>query len=72
MKNLIYIIQIVVSILLMITVLMQQKGSGLGAGFGGEGTVYRTKRGAEKFIFRFTIVLAFLFLATSLANLFIE
>ena len=72
MKNLIYIIQIVVSILLMVTVLMQQKGSGLGAGFGGESTVYRTKRGAEKFIFRFTIVLAFLFLATSLANLFIK
>ncbi len=72
MKNSIYIIQIVVSILLMVTVLMQQKGSGLGAGFGGESTVYRTKRGAEKFIFRFTIVLAFLFLATSLANLFVE
>ncbi|MBT4209468.1 MAG: preprotein translocase subunit SecG, partial [Candidatus Komeilibacteria bacterium] len=45
MKNIIYIIQIVVSILLMITVLMQQKGSGLGAGFGGENSVYRTKRG---------------------------
>jgi len=72
MKNLIYIIQIVVSILLMVTVLMQQKGSGLGAGFGGESTVYRTKRGAEKFIFRLTIVLAFLFLATSLANIFVE
>ncbi|MBT4517044.1 MAG: preprotein translocase subunit SecG [Candidatus Komeilibacteria bacterium] len=72
MKNIIYIIQIVVSILLMITVLMQQKGSGLGAGFGGENSVYRTKRGAEKFIFRFTILLAVLFLATSLANLFVE
>ena len=72
MKNLIYIIQIVVSILLMVSILLQQKGSGLGAGFGGENSVYRTKRGAEKFIFRFTIILAILFLATSLANLFIE
>lgn len=72
MKNLIYIIQIVISILLMISILLQQKGSGLGAGFGGESTIYRTKRGAEKFIFKFTIILAVLFLATSLANLFIE
>jgi len=72
MKNILYIIQIVISILLMVSILLQQKGSGLGAGFGGESTIYRTKRGAEKFIFRFTIVLAILFLATSLANLFIQ
>lgn len=71
MKNLIYILQILISILLMVTILMQQKGSGLGAGFGGEGTIYRTKRGAEKFIFRLTIILAVLFLATSLANMFV-
>ena len=70
MKNLIYILQILISVLLMVTILMQQKGSGLGAGFGGEGTIYRTKRGAEKFIFRLTIILAVLFLATSLANMF--
>lgn len=55
----------------MVTILMQQKGSGLGAGFGGETTVYRTKRGAEKFIFKLTIILAVLFLATSIANMFI-
>ena len=55
MKNLIYIIQIVISILLMISILMQQKGSGLGAGFGGDNAIYRTKRGAEKFIFKLTI-----------------
>jgi len=71
MKNAIYIIQIIISILLMVTILMQQKGSGLGAGFGGETTVYRTKRGAEKFIFKLTIILAVLFLATSIANMFI-
>ena len=51
---------------------MQQKGSGLGSAFGGDSAVYRTKRGAEKFIFNFTIILAILFLGTALANLFIE
>lgn len=72
MKNVIYIIQIVISILLIASILLQQKGTGLGAAFGGESAVYRTKRGAEKFIFKFTIILSVLFLATALANLFIE
>lgn len=51
---------------------MQQKGSGLGSAFGGDSAVYRTKRGAEKFIFRLTIILAVLFLATALANIFVK
>lgn len=71
MKNILYIVQIVISILLMITILLQQKGSGLGSAFGGDSAVYRTKRGAEKAIFRLTIILSILFLATALANLFI-
>lgn len=72
MKNILYIIQIVISVLLIIVIMMQQKGSGLGSAFGGDSAVYRTKRGAEKFIFRLTILLSILFLATALANLFIE
>ncbi len=71
MQNILYIVQIVISILLIITILLQQKGSGLGSAFGGDGAVYRTKRGAEKAIFRLTIILSILFLATALANLFI-
>ena len=71
MQNFLYIVQIIISILLIVTILMQQRGAGLGAAFGGESAVYRTKRGAEKFIFHFTIILAILFLATALANFFI-
>ncbi len=71
MQNILYTTQIVISILLMVTILMQQKGSGLGGAFGGDSAVYRTKRGAEKFIFRLTIILSILFLATTLANIFI-
>ena len=71
MKNTLYIVQIIVSILLVAAIILQQKGSGLGAAFGGDSAVYRTKRGAEKFLFRATIVLAALFLISALINLFI-
>lgn len=71
MKNLVYSAQIVVSVLLMTSILIQSRGSGLGLAFGGSSTVYRTKRGAEKIIFRATIVLAVLFLAISIIHLFI-
>ena len=72
MQNTLHIVQIIVSIFLIIIILLQQKGSGLGSTFGGDGAVYRTKRGAEKTIFRLTIILSFIFLATALASLFIN
>jgi preprotein translocase subunit SecG len=67
MKNYLIIAQIVVAVLLMGGILLQARGTGLGAAFGGEGNVYRTKRGMEKVIFRATVVLAVVFLALSLA-----
>jgi preprotein translocase subunit SecG len=72
MKTTIYILQIVVAVLFITLVLVQQKGSGLGMAFGGSSAIYRTKRGAEKIIFRATIVLAVFFLAISLAHLFVS
>jgi preprotein translocase subunit SecG len=71
MKNILYIVQIIISILLIAAIMLQQKGSGLGAAFGGDNSVYRTKRGAEKFLFRATIVLSALFLISALINLFV-
>ena len=71
MQNILYTIQIIISVLLMVTILIQQKGSGLGSAFGGDSGVPRTKRGPEKFIVRLTIVLAILFLASAIANFFI-
>lgn len=61
--------QIVISVLLVTAILLQQRGTGLSATFGGEGNVYRTKRGLEKFIFASTIVLAVLFFAAALLNI---
>lgn len=65
------ITQISISILLIISILLQNRGSGLGGAFGGEGNVYLAKRGAEKIVFIATIILAVLFLATGLLRLII-
>lgn len=62
--------QIVLSFLLVAGILLQQKGSGLGSAFGGSNVEYSTKRGAEKFIFRATLVLAVLFIAISIIRIY--
>lgn len=62
------IIQITIAVLLVGAILLQNRGTGLGAAFGGEGNVYRTKRGVERYVFVATIVLAVLFLATALGS----
>jgi len=62
------ILQFVLAIILSIAVLLQNRGTGLGAAFGGEGNVYRTKRGVESFLFKATVVLSVLFLLVSLLN----
>ena len=64
-------IQIILSVLLIIAVLLQARGAGVGEAFGGSGAVYRTRRGVEKNLFRATIILGILFAATSLARLLI-
>ena len=63
------IVLIVVAILLIISILLQQRGSGLGSAFGGEGNVYMAKRGAEKIIFYASIVLSILFMGLGLARI---
>ncbi|MDP2944489.1 MAG: preprotein translocase subunit SecG [bacterium] len=60
------IAQIVVAILLMVAILMQSRGAGLGGVFGGTGGVYLTKRGLEKKLFIATIILAAIFILLSL------
>ena len=57
----IQILQIIVAILLILSILLQNRGAGLGASFGGGGEIYRTKRGAEKVIFYFTVIISILF-----------
>lgn len=62
------LLQIVVSVLLTITILLQVKGSGFGAALGGMsggGSTYRTKRGLEKTLFQATILLTIVFIFIS-------
>ncbi len=58
-------IQIAISILLILSILLQNRGSGLSETFGGSGNAYQTKRGFDKFLLMITVVLAVLFLGTS-------
>ena len=72
MKQLFYWIQAIASILLIVAILLQNRGSGLGGIFGGEGNVYRTKRGAEQTIFIVTIILAVIFCLSAIISIFIS
>lgn len=57
--------QILVSVALIVVVLLQAKGAGLGTGMGGAAQSFRTRRGLEKTLFQATIVLVIVFLAMS-------
>lgn len=61
--------QIVVCVLLVFSVLLQNRAEGLGTMFGGGGEIFRTKRGLEKFLYYFTIFLVVLLVCLSLAVL---
>lgn len=69
LRNWLPLIQVILSALLVVAVLLQARGTGVGGAFGGSGAVYRTRRGIEKSLFRATIVLAILFALVSLARI---
>lgn len=66
------LIQIIISIALIAVILAQAKGQGgLGGIFGGDSTVYRTRRGVERTLFNVTIGLAVAFFAISLVSVLV-
>ncbi len=67
MQAILIVGQMLVSIALMASILLQARGAGLGATFGGDSSVYRSRRGIEKRLFQFTLVLAILFVIFSIA-----
>jgi preprotein translocase subunit SecG len=60
------ILQLVTAILLMLAILLQNKGASLSGIFGGSGNVYLSKRGFDKVLFYGSIVSAVIFFAISL------
>ncbi len=65
------ILQIIFAVLLVAAILLQARGSGLGAVFGGEGNIFRTKRGLDKILFYATIVISILFFGSVLVRILI-
>lgn len=68
MNNLL-IAQSIVSVLLVILILLQQRGTALGSAFGGGGEVYSTRRGIQKKLMYATIILVVAFLVMAVLNL---
>ena len=62
-----YIVEIILSIALIALVLLQGKSGGLGGIFGGDNSVYKTRRGVEKLLYQATIGLSALFFVVAFA-----
>jgi preprotein translocase subunit SecG len=66
MATLFYVVQIVLSVTLITIILMQVKSAGLGSAFGGsDASIYSSRRGIDRILFQFTIILSVVFLITS-------
>ncbi|HZJ34715.1 MAG TPA: preprotein translocase subunit SecG [Candidatus Angelobacter sp.] len=63
------IITVVSAMLMILAILLQQRGASLGAGFGSSGELYTTRRGIDKNLFEVTIVFATIFILSILAGL---
>lgn len=71
MNNILQIVMIASATLMVVAILLQQRGATLGAGFGSSGELYTSRRGLDKNLFEATIVLAAVFVLSILATLFL-
>lgn len=69
MDSFLQIVTIGSAVLMVLAILLQQRGASLGAGFGSSGELYTTRRGIDKSLFEFTIVMAVVFVVSILAGL---
>ena len=57
------------AVLMIVAILLQQRGASLGAGFGGSSELYTTRRGFDKNLFDVTVVFAVLFVGSIIAGI---
>lgn len=67
-------VEIVLSLLIIVSIVLQQRGASLGGAFGGDNfaSTFYKRRGAELFLFRATIVLALLLVGTAIASFLLQ
>ncbi len=70
-SSLINYLQVISGMLLVLSVLIQERGAALSETFGGSGGFFGTRRGGERLLFLITIVLAVLFIVLSFLNLLV-
>ena len=67
--SLLNVAQIIIAVMVVVIILAQVRGGGLGGIFGGTGeSAFRTRRGVERTLFRFTIVLVVVFIILSILS----
>lgn len=71
LDTILQIVMIGSAVLMIISVLLQQRGATLGAGFGSSGELYTSRRGVDKNLFEVTIVFAVIFILSILVGLLI-
>lgn len=64
--------QLIVSVALVLSVIMQARGAGLSGAFGGDSAVYRSRRGIERRLWQFTIALLVLFVLFSMTSYLLD
>ena len=69
MTKIISIAEIIIALILIVSILLQNRGAGLSSTFGGDFGGYYTKRGMEKFLFIFSVALSTLFIILAIASL---
>lgn len=72
LANILTYIVIISGALMVITILLQQRGASLGAGFGSSGELFTTRRGVDKSLFDTTIFLAVIFIGAQITALFVS